>query len=147
MASSQTEHYGLSQWESSDVVRREDFNADNRKLDEALHTLASGGGIQIVFGSYAGNDATTRTISLGVTPKAVYVCTKYGYTYFSPGQYGGLALEGIPARGTSDATGEVDLIRIVEGGFTVRNGNVQSGGGFYLSANLSGMTYHYLAFY
>lgn len=31
MASGQTEHYGLNQWEANDQVRREEFNADNLK--------------------------------------------------------------------------------------------------------------------
>ena len=30
MASNQTERYGLSQWEKTDKVIMEDFNADNR---------------------------------------------------------------------------------------------------------------------
>ena len=39
MASGQTEHYGLNQWEANDQVRREEFNADNAKLDAALEEL------------------------------------------------------------------------------------------------------------
>ena len=31
-----TEHYQLNQWDAADRVLREDFNADNRKLDAAL---------------------------------------------------------------------------------------------------------------
>ena len=31
-----TEHYQLNQWEGSDRIMREDFNADNRKTEEAL---------------------------------------------------------------------------------------------------------------
>ena len=36
MPSNQTPNYQLSQWERSDKVRMEDFNADNAKIDEAL---------------------------------------------------------------------------------------------------------------
>ena len=36
MASGQTEHYNLSQWQPEDKVLREEFNQDNAKLDEAL---------------------------------------------------------------------------------------------------------------
>lgn len=32
----QTEHYQLSQWDGTDRILRSDFNADNRKIDEAL---------------------------------------------------------------------------------------------------------------
>ena len=40
MASNKTQHYQLSQWEASDKVERLDFNADNEKIDAALHDLA-----------------------------------------------------------------------------------------------------------
>lgn len=39
MASKQTEHYKLSQWEATDSVLRHDFNDDNGKIDAALHGL------------------------------------------------------------------------------------------------------------
>ena len=40
MASNYTEHYGLCQWEATDQVRREEFNQDQAKIDEALKVLA-----------------------------------------------------------------------------------------------------------
>lgn len=43
-AMQKTEHYGLNLWELSDRIMMEDFNADNAKLDAALHALAAGGG-------------------------------------------------------------------------------------------------------
>ncbi len=36
MASDQTKNYGLNQWERTDKVVMEDFNADNAKVDAAL---------------------------------------------------------------------------------------------------------------
>lgn len=42
MTSHSTENYGLSQWERSDQVLMEDFNADNVKIDEALKEAADG---------------------------------------------------------------------------------------------------------
>ena len=39
MASNYTEHYGLCQWEATDQVLREEFNADNAKLDAALSQM------------------------------------------------------------------------------------------------------------
>ena len=42
MSSRQTAHYGLNQWEAGDKVVREEFNGDNAKIDQALHTLAQG---------------------------------------------------------------------------------------------------------
>ena len=37
--STQTEYLGLHQWESTDNFLREDFNEDNRKIDEAVGTV------------------------------------------------------------------------------------------------------------
>ena len=34
-----TEHYQLNQWDAADLIRREDFNADNAKLDAGLAAL------------------------------------------------------------------------------------------------------------
>ena len=43
MASNQTTNYGLNQWEATDQVLRADFNADNSKIDAALKGLAEKG--------------------------------------------------------------------------------------------------------
>lgn len=40
MASNYTKNYGLCQWEATDQVRREEFNQDQAKIDEALKALA-----------------------------------------------------------------------------------------------------------
>ena len=42
MPSNQTANYALSQWERTDKVQMEDFNADNAKLDAALKAAADG---------------------------------------------------------------------------------------------------------
>ena len=34
--STRTEHIGFHQWESTDPFRREDFNDDNSKIDQAV---------------------------------------------------------------------------------------------------------------
>lgn len=39
--STQTEHIGLHQWENTDPFLREDFNEDNRKIDEAVGEVAA----------------------------------------------------------------------------------------------------------
>lgn len=39
MATNQTPHYALSQWLGTDAVVRADFNADNQKVDSALHSI------------------------------------------------------------------------------------------------------------
>ena len=51
MASNQTVNFGLNQWNAEDKVLREEFNADNAKIDAAL---AAAGNCKIVTGSYVG---------------------------------------------------------------------------------------------
>lgn len=47
MASNYTPNYGLSQWEATDKVLREDFNVDNAAIDEALFR-ADRRGLQVI---------------------------------------------------------------------------------------------------
>ena len=42
MASSYTEHFQLNQWAAEDPVLREDFNADNAKLDKVIPRIVTG---------------------------------------------------------------------------------------------------------
>ena len=39
-----TTNYQLNQWAKSDRIRMDDFNADNAKIDGALHALAEQAG-------------------------------------------------------------------------------------------------------
>ena len=50
MASNQTAKLGLSLWNGTDYVLREDFNRDNNKLEAAYRQLP-----HIVSGSYTGD--------------------------------------------------------------------------------------------
>ncbi|NCB63639.1 MAG: hypothetical protein EOM52_08500 [Clostridia bacterium] len=85
MASNQTEHYGLNQWEGSDSFLRAEFNEDNRKIDAAMKQLSAAAAnkadraetaaaltqkCEIFFGTYTGNDSSQH-IYLGYRPKAV----------------------------------------------------------------------------
>ena len=135
-----TEHYGLHQWESTDDFLRTDFNTDFQKIDTAL-----GAKCQLVAGSYVGDGAEEREFDLGFTPAAVFTCNERGQTYKSPSYYGGLALPGVPVKGDSYATGEVELVAVIDGGFRVKHRDATGGGG-YVNANVSGMGYTYLAF-
>lgn len=116
MASNYTENYGLCQWEATDQVLREEFNQDNTKVDAALSNLEEKkaeqsamqqlgqrlehleGMPQLVIGSYTGDNAESRLISLGFTPKAVLVFVSMGYPAdpYSDYYYGGFAMPGKP---------------------------------------------------
>ena len=84
-----TENYQLNQWDAADPFRREDFNADNAKLDAALAALqqtaeskadaedvaalaaglgSGGANARIAFGTYTGDGTcgSTAPTSLSV---------------------------------------------------------------------------------
>ena len=70
-----TTNYGLHQWEATDDFLRTDFNTDFAKIDAALGEKADGEDLAdkcgAVTGTYTGDGAGSRTISLGFAPRAV----------------------------------------------------------------------------
>lgn len=71
-----TEHYQLSQFESDDRIMKEDFNADNAKIDAAL---AGMGNCRIATGSYTGDGqcGTDKpvTLTFPFSPQMVVIMT------------------------------------------------------------------------
>lgn len=72
MASNYTEHLNLCQWAAEDPVLREDFNADNQKLEAVLSQMP-----RIAVGSYTGkgtygND-NQNTLTFDFQPKLVVI--------------------------------------------------------------------------
>lgn len=131
MSSQKTEHYQLHKWEPGDDFLREEFNENFEKLDGAVGEKTGA-----VFGTYTGDGASSRTISLGFTPSAVLLCKYTGEMYRYPDTAGGLALKGAPL-GSQDC-GPAS-IKILSGGFCV----YFSG---YAYTNHDGYLYHYVAF-
>ena len=79
MATNSTPNFGLNQWEADDPVLREDFNADNQKLDTTLSLL---GNCQIAAGTYVGNgqfgEGTSCRLELGFKPLVLFMHTASG---------------------------------------------------------------------
>ena len=119
-----TTNYKLCQWEAEDKVRRTDFNEDNVKIDTALAAVRdrvnslTAAVHKVAAGHYTGNGAESRTISVGFTPIAVFVCTDSGETYYHAFNdyicYGGLAVTGGPLviRG-------MEVLSVQSGGFRI----------------------------
>ena len=150
-----TANYQFHQWVPEDNFLRTDFNQDFQKIDSTLASLqtqtdskASSAALsavetlanqkcEIAVGSYAGDRAASRKISLPFTPTAVLVERCYGTRDFSSGVYGCLALAGKSARSGQGST----ALSLGTDGFTVyQDGNK----GVYL--NDTGVTYYYIAF-
>lgn len=159
MSTNHTRNYDLCQWEASDKVLREDFNADNAKIDAALGSHAtqiaqalttagnafSPGKLPVVTGSYVGDAAPTRTIHLGFRPRAVVVVREFLLGFESGGGefkwYSGIALDGSPA----GWDGKHPVV-IQDGGFQV--GYVRtptSDNTVWILTNQQGYTYTYFA--
>ena len=128
-----TKNYHLNQGEPTDRVLREDFNEDNRKIEEALN-----GKNGIVLGTYIGDGANGHTIDLGFTPVAVYICTRGGIAGTASGSYycyGGLAFPDYPVILSNKIAAE-----IVDGGFKVYKHSD------YFRINNTNEVYYYIAF-
>ena len=142
MASNQTEHYGLSQWELTDDVRMEDFNSDNAKIDAALADKYGPNVPGWITGSYTGDgEITTREITLGFRPKALFI-TASRIAFGMAIDVGGVV--------NSMSTFKVDVdvpnthvgrINFTETGFTVTKTSSSHSN----SLNDNGSAYHYLA--
>lgn len=76
MASGHTEHYQLNQWSLDDPVQMEDFNEDNRKVDEALNQLMSER-VRMTLGSYIGTGEYgpehPNTLTFDFTPRLLLI--------------------------------------------------------------------------
>lgn len=67
-----TENYRLNQWDAQDAILREDFNADNAKIDAALAA-----GAKIAIGSYVGTGTygadNPNSLTFEFEPKIIIV--------------------------------------------------------------------------
>nr|WP_326127447.1 hypothetical protein [uncultured Oscillibacter sp.] len=95
----QTTNYQLSQWDREDRILRENFNADNAKIDAALKAEAEArqaaddaltGEISLLktrfySGRVAGNGQVTHTISLPGRPLLVIMASEYDFLIGIPG--------------------------------------------------------------
>lgn len=98
---------------------------------------------KVVVGSYTGDGATSRVISLGFTPKAIFINTQYGQTHLEGRTgyyYGGLALQGKPVGYNGR-----NAIEIVTNGVTVGTLSDSSAEARLLT-NMDGYVYYYVAF-
>jgi len=151
MSTNYTENYNLCQWEPSDEVLREDFNADNAKLDTALDGLETrlaqqervtytDSRPQVAAGAFVGDGASSRLVNVGFRPKAVMVLEQYfEYIYNLDNiqhTYSGYAVDGM------QMTNYTPAVTIAGTGFCVYH---MMSGKISLETNISGVKYFYIA--
>lgn len=116
------------------------------KADAAVLTSLSARTPRFTYGTYTGNGTETRAVSLGFTPKAVYVCTCSGSVFEASGfayAYGGLALEGNPAY-VSSGTKQYNTVEIITGGFQVSY-KILNSEYIQILSNSNNQIYYYIA--
>lgn len=75
-----TANYQLNQWEASDRVSREDFNADNQKIDAALAAVphaASG----VYYGTGTYGESSPNTLTFDFAPRAAFIMKVHNDRY------------------------------------------------------------------
>ena len=135
-----TANYQLHQWVPEDNFLRTDFNQDFARIDAGIRAAKAqaeeleSSKCEITCGTYVGDGAASRTITLGFQPKAVHLeirsALRGGSSY---NMYGGLAVQGGGVAHNNTA------LSITAAGFQV----------FYQGealANISGESYRYIAF-
>ena len=69
-----TPNYQLNQWDKSDRIQMEDFNADNAKIEAAL---TNAGNCKIAVGSYVGTgtygESNPTTLTFDFEPKIIFL--------------------------------------------------------------------------
>ena len=78
MSTNQTANYQLNQWTPEDPALREEFNADNAKIDGALAQLSRPAFAVGILENY--NGSADVTVDLGRQPAMVMVGNRFGWT-------------------------------------------------------------------
>lgn len=113
-----------------------------RKLRQLVNTAqsAANGRPRVAFGSYYGNNESSRNIYLPGTPIAVIIMTNFGLLYDSPHNdtYGGILAPGYELKARH---GELISATVSGNTLALHNNNND------LSVNRAGILYYYICFY
>ena len=118
-----TENFALNQWDPQDPIRREDFNADNAAIDEALAAVRQeaarelaekvgtvGHTARLLTGTYTGTGTfgpnNPNVLKFQCKPVFLYVQPSSGYTpvtFLRPFAYSHGSGTGLPVTWTDDS--------------------------------------------
>lgn len=147
MSTNKTQNYQLHGWASEDEFPRSELNANFTKLDTALKAEETariaglGRKTEVVVGKYTGNGTASQTISLGFTPKAVFVMYLEGEFNDDYRTYCGMAVTG----GNMVNEKKTNMLTLVAGGFTAHYNNGTGNGWQSPYLNADGRVYAYVA--
>lgn len=155
-STNKTTNLQLNSWIGADKPQREDFNRDNRILDETIHTHCADSSIHITeqertawdapyyIGSYIGNGAASRNVAIGSPFEPEFgllfaVSTPPGVNdYQNSAHYNYFALMSKSGASAGAALNGMNL--------TVSQSSVPILGKEYKSFNESGIVYVYVVF-
>lgn len=128
MSTNQTANYQLNQWTPENPVLREEFNADNAKIDAALAQLSRPAFAVGVLEDYDGS--ADVTVKLGRQPAMVMVGNRFGWTNIITGGSSvsrsghSVALPGCPGYRSylSSDTDRGVALEVTDTGFVLRAG-------------------------
>ncbi len=148
-----TPHLGLNHWQASDKPKMEDFNGDNLLLDQAIaqHVAAENEHVTpqekafvaqpFYLGSYVGNDAAKRSITLGFRPRFVLVfADQFNIALYQSNQTQTSNYLGLACLGFSTTP-----LEITNQGFSVSYSSGAAPGSAVARLNAQGVNYAYLA--
>ena len=142
-----TQNLHLPQWEKTDRLMMDDFNAAFDKIDTALAAAndAAAAAPKVVTGSYTGDgQSVSRSFTLGGRPKVLLLgcdSNNSGTSYYQfvvlADSFAFVGMEG----GKSKTDGASSFVSFSANGFALTNNGDNVSHGF----NRSGKSYHYLA--
>ena len=127
----QTPNYQLNLWEGEDRILREDFNADNAKIEAALtETMALAQEAPFAIGVLDYDGSKNVTVNLGKQPKMVIVGNRLGLTNIittngsSSSCAHAVAMPGYPGylSTLSSNAGTTEILKVTSTGFTLYSG-------------------------
>ena len=157
-STNKTENIGLNQWVASDPVLREDFNADNAKIDAALgavnDTLATeleqfrSGLLKIASGSYVGTGeygaSAPNSLTFDFAPYLVIITFSNYTAFFCRGSAYACGFTATGASFTTTALGWY-LRNVSWGDNTLSWYSTDGSTGVDAQLNYNGRTYSYIA--
>ena len=139
-ADSTSVNAALAELRATDATKADSASVDSQVAALTARIAALESRVDVAAGTYTGDGAASKYISVGFAPRAVLVEHQYGCR--APGAAdnlrGGLAVSGSPLYGSANGW-TVNAVRISGSGFYV-SGETGS------SMNYSGQKYHYVAF-
>lgn len=151
MASNHTPEFGLNQWSLEDSVIMEEFNTDNRNIEQALLALKATGP-KIATGSYVGTGTGgpehPNTLEFDFAPQLIFIIIEDNkpnahtpWTFMRPWKYCN-----VYAVNNSPSNSSYTYVTWTDNGVSwygqYNDGKPVSGSG---QLNTEGVTYHYIA--